>query len=219
MTDDTDHIELFLKESLPKCMEKCDAYTKQLVIDGHQELQSHLLNKCQNISKESLSNAMTAAQSQLQERINHNFTTVYQDFVNNHILVYKDAPCVTNRVVKQSKAIYQSCNPNLMKKKETLHQQYTQKQKLLQQINNENIRLQKQLNSTLKSINDSYQSIKSDALKKHQILRELQTNFQHQNASSKPHASAPSGDRNNANRECDQLLVAWSNTDISAALP
>ena len=49
-------LKLLLTETLPKCLEECHKSSEQLIVDGHKELEQHLLNKCDNVSKEELSN-------------------------------------------------------------------------------------------------------------------------------------------------------------------
>ena len=45
----------FLDKALPECMEQCAHFTKQIIAQGHQELQPHLLEKCTNVDADKLS--------------------------------------------------------------------------------------------------------------------------------------------------------------------
>merc|ERR1712154_28330 len=169
---------------LPECIKKCNEYTQKLIIQGHKELEPHLLNKCENVSKDKLSKDMETASSILQKRVNEKFIAKYQEFVNNFILIHSDDPCVINNIIKPSKNKYQSCDENLVQKKDNLYKQYIEKQQILKQLNDETIQLKNEFNNTLKSINNNYKSMKSEAAQKHQILlTQFQTKFENINKS------------------------------------
>ena len=53
--EDTEQLELFLHKTLPECIEQCNQHTKQLIIQGHKELEPHLLQKSETVSKDELS--------------------------------------------------------------------------------------------------------------------------------------------------------------------
>ena len=116
--------------------------------------------------------------TKLQKRINDKFLVRYEEFVRNFILIYKDDPCVLNEITEPIKDKYQSYDENLAKEKDQLKQQYIEKQKILKQLNDETIELQNEFDNTLKSINDNYQAMKSEAAQQHQILlNQLQHKF------------------------------------------
>eukprot|EP01084_Bolivina_argentea_P167142 290144_1 len=175
---DTKQLQTFLDTTLPNTIAKCDEHTKQLIIDGHKELESYLLSKYENISKDKFSKDMQTACLKLQQRIYEKFTTKYQQFIKENIVSYKDNPFITNNLIIPSKDKYQSVNENLLKQKTELYKEYMQKQQILKQINNETIELQNEYNNNLESINDSYQSMKSQIYQQHQqLISQLQTKF------------------------------------------
>ena len=51
-----DGLEDFLANKLPQCLEKCNKYIDQLIVDGHKAVTPHILNASDNVSKEQLSN-------------------------------------------------------------------------------------------------------------------------------------------------------------------
>lgn len=121
---------------------------------------------------------MEIAMTKLQQRINERFLIKYDEFVRNFILIYKDDPCVLNDIIEPIKDKYQSYDENLATEKDELYKQYIEKQKILKQLNDETIELQNEFDNTLKSINDNYQAMKSEAAQQHQILsNQLQHKF------------------------------------------
>ena len=121
---------------------------------------------------------MQSAMEKLTKRITDKFIVKYEEFIKNNLLIYKNDPCVTHQIVTASKEKYEACDQTLMTEKEQLYQQYVEKQKLLKQLNNETTQLQNEFNHTLKSINDNYQSMKSEVAEQHQLLlNQLQSNF------------------------------------------
>mmetsp|Transcript_19953 Transcript_19953/g.17684 ORF Transcript_19953/g.17684 Transcript_19953/m.17684 type:complete len:229 (-) Transcript_19953:1319-2005(-) len=222
----SEQLEVFLNKLLPECMNECNDYTKTLITKGHKELEPHLLNKCENVSKEDLLKDMETAMTKLQTRINDKFLVKYQEFVRNFILIYKDDPCVIKNIIEPSKDKYQSYDENLANEKNELYKQYIEKQKILKQLNDETIQLQNEFDNTLKSINDNYQAMKSEAAQQHQILlNQLQQKFDIHQTDNMDNNLQSNSD-NNQNESSHKLSAAdelrcsyWDSCETSAILP
>ena len=94
-----------------------------------------------------------------------------------------------------------------------LYKQYIEKQKILNQLNDETIKLQNEFNNTLKSINDNYQTMKSEAAQQHKkLLDQLQSKFD-------VHQTADYTDKNHKNHNDDTNDTQDTNrySKISAA--